>query len=83
MIDCAECGSQLWRVLDDDAEIIRFICTYCNLTYSFALTEKEMGYDCFCSNDTWNIQEKREDHVILSCTSCNELAEVWLRESEN
>jgi len=32
IIDCAECGSQLWRFLDDDEEIIRVQCTYCNLS---------------------------------------------------
>lgn len=83
MIDCMECGSQLWRILKHKNDTINFQCTYCNMRASFSLTEQEMGHDCPCSNDTWNIEEKRDDHVILSCTGCERLSELWLRESKN
>lgn len=80
MISCMDCDSQSWKLNKHKNNIIRFICNRCDCPASFSLTDSEHGMDCICSKDTWDIVEKRFDHVMLRCTACEEIAEVWLQD---
>lgn len=82
MVDCYGCGAQEWT-LDARADSrIRVLCGECGVPYTFLLTDDESGASCAdCENDTWDIADwspTEEWHVILRCTDCGTLAELWL-----
>lgn len=72
------CGSQIWNIISDSERKINFRCNCCTIKASLSLTDEESGQDCPCSNDTWNITEKINEDVILSCTECERLSKLWL-----
>jgi uncharacterized CHY-type Zn-finger protein len=83
MVDCRECASQMWGLLDWDSEKIRIECGKCQSKHLLSLSRQMSGEKCALCQTYFNIVEHIEDeHVMLECqnTECGEIAEIWLRD---
>lgn len=86
MIDCLQCGAQMWHLDHKDREEIKIKCGDCGDTDTIVLTDELNGASCImCDYDTWSIIEHLEDeHIIIECENdlCGEHAEIWLQGDE-